>query len=182
MSGRGAVSLWGQPVTFESVETQEVESWQGLLHAFLHVQEYGAHANVTAVAADADGLLVTVRNDGLGNLSAGSLRLAMPSGAQAEAALPAIPAGGEATVRVPCEENGEHTLTVSWQKRLVAASNVGHHALPVTVAAAAGTGEAPAGGFLAVRSESVSQAAPGLVWGVPLALAAAALAVRRRAA
>jgi carboxypeptidase A4 len=180
MSGRGAVSLWGQPVTFESVETQEVESWQGLLHAFLHAHEYGAHANVTAVAADGDGLLVTVRNDGLGNLSAGSLRLVMPSGAQAEVALPAIPAGGEAVVRIPCKEDGEHTLTVSWQKRLVASSNVGHHALPVTVAAAGATAEAPTGGFLAVRSESVSQAAPGLVWGVPLALAAAALALRRR--
>ncbi|HJQ93193.1 MAG TPA: M14 family zinc carboxypeptidase, partial [Candidatus Thermoplasmatota archaeon] len=118
MSGRGAVAIWGQPLTPESVRTQETESWTGLLHAFLNVHLYGAYPAVQEVAADADGLLVTVRNEGYGNLSTGSLRLDMPSGDSAEVALPAIAAGGSAVVRVPCEEDGTHQLTVAYVKRL----------------------------------------------------------------
>jgi hypothetical protein len=181
MSGRGAVSLWGQPVTFEAVRTQETESWEGLLHAFLNVHLYGAFANVTAVAADADGLLVTVRNEGLGDLPAGSLQLGMPSGEKVEAAIPPLPAGAETVVRVPCEEDGGHTLMVAWQKRLEPTSNVGQRSLPLTVLpAGSGAGPAADGAILVVRSEGSAQEAPGLAWAAPLALLGAALALRRR--
>lgn len=73
MSGRGAYAPWGQPVITGSVREQERESWNGILHAFLNVEKYGAHPRVLAVEGDATTLRVTVENDGYGNLTAGNL-------------------------------------------------------------------------------------------------------------
>ena len=180
MSGRGAVAVWGQPLTTESVRTQEVESWTGLLHAFLNVHLYGAYPTVQEVAADADGLLVTVRNEGYGNLTQGSLRLDMPSGDVAEVALPAIAAGESAVVRVPCKEDGAHELTVAYTKRLEDSTPPASLMVPVTIAAAGAEAAADSGGFVALRPAAASVEAPGVGPVLLLALAALALLVRRR--
>ncbi|MGB0653727.1 MAG: M14 family zinc carboxypeptidase [Thermoplasmatota archaeon] len=122
MSGRGAVSIWGQPITVEDVQTQERESWYGLLHAFLNVHRYGGHPVIDAVAADGDdGLRVTVRNDGLGNLTAGTLRFEQ-DGRAADVALPRLAPGEVATLELPADARlGEATLALDYQKRAMAA-------------------------------------------------------------
>jgi hypothetical protein len=182
MSGRGAVGLWGQPLTSEAVATQEVESWTGLLHAFLNVHLYGAHPVVQEIAADEDGLYVTVRNDGYGNLTAGTVRLGMPSGDEAEVALPFLASGETAVVRVPCEEDGTHALTLQYTKRLEDSSPVGRATVPVAIAAAGL--EPPAvesGGFAAVRTAGSALEAPALGPLAVLVLVALAIVVRAKA-
>lgn len=180
MSGRGAVGLWGQPLTVDDVRTQEVESWTGLLHAFLNVHLYGAYPAVQGVAADADGLLVTVRNEGLGNLTAGTVTLAMPSGDSARVDLPSIAAGETAVVRVPCKEDGAHTLTLAYAKRFEDSTPPAQVSLPVTVAQAGEAATVDASGFIAFRPTASSLEAPGVGPVLVLALAALAVAVRRR--
>jgi hypothetical protein len=180
MSGRGAVGLWGQPLTPEDVATQEVESWTGLLHAFLNVHLYGAYPVVQGVTADADGLYVSVRNEGYGNLTAGALRLGMPSGEQAEVALPFLAAGESATVRVPCEEDGRHALTVEYTKRLEDTSPQGRSTVPIAVAAAGEALAAESGGFAAVRPAASALEAPALGPLAVLALVALAFALRAK--
>ena len=176
MSGRGAVSLWGQPLTEAPVREQEVESWEGLLHAALNVHRYGAYPNITDVRADPEGLRVTVRNDGLGNLTDAAFQLMFPKDGSSQAVLPPLAPGESATVRLPCDENGLHELRLHYAKRIVPTANRGLQvrsvllgaagdALPVDVAADAD--------FAVVRATSVEgEAAPG----APMALLLAALA------
>lgn len=191
MSGRGAVGLWGQPLTFEAVAAQEVESWEGLRHAFLNVHLYGAHPVVTAVAAtpDGSGLLATVRNDGYGPLGTGSLTLGMPSGETASVALPWLEPGQSAQVEIPCDEDGLHTLSAQYAKRLEPTTNLGMTTASVLLeplggaaAAAAGAdpGAVPEGTFKVVRPAAAAQdaPAPGALL-VVAGLAALALLVRR---
>lgn len=166
MSGRGAVGLWGQPLTFDDVATQEVESWQGLLHAFLNVHLYGAHPVVTAVAADGDGLMVTVRNEGYGPLAPGAtLTLDMPSKDSRTVDLPALAPGEEAQVAIPCEEDGLHTLSAQYAKRLEPTTNLGMTKALVQIDPAGTAGDAaglaPAGAFHVVRGDAAGQLAPG---------------------
>lgn len=181
MSGRGAVGLWGQPLTNEAVMTQEVESWEGLEHAFLNVHRYGAYPVITSVEASGDTLQVHVRNDGMGNLSAGRIQLTSAGDIHASlassggAVLPFLAPGDEATVVVPREAapaGSPSVLSVSYVKRLVATSNEGRIDVPVAFAADGATA-APDGGFL-VASSGADEAAesPGL----PLVMAVAALA------
>lgn len=75
MSGRNAVALWGQPITANDVETEEIESWTGVMHGFLNVHRYGAYPAIAAASVQDGALVVTVRNDGYGNLTAASLTL-----------------------------------------------------------------------------------------------------------
>jgi hypothetical protein len=179
MSGRGAApGTWGQPVTVESVRTQEVESWTGLLHAFLNVHLYGAYPTVQDVKADAQGLVVTVRNEGFGNLTAGSLRLDMPSGDAADVALPFIAAGESAVVRIPCKEDGAHELTVQYTKRLEDSGPQARHMVPVTIAQETAGAIGEAGGFVALRPTASTVDVPGLGPLTVLALAAVAVVLR----
>lgn len=182
MSGRGAVAMWGQPVTPEDVATQEVESWTGLLHAFLNVHLYGAYPVVESVAADADGLLVTIRNDGYGNLTQGEISLAMPSGDSALVTLPAIAAGESAIVRIPCEEDGRHQLTIAYVDRLEDSTPDTTQMVPVTILADGETSPADGqeGALVAFRPTASTLEAPGLGPVLVLALAALAVIVRRR--
>jgi LPXTG-motif cell wall-anchored protein len=73
MSGRGAISLWGQPAIIEDVRVQEIESWEGTLHAFLNVHKYGAHPEIVHVEGTHDRLEVTIENIGYGNFTQGTL-------------------------------------------------------------------------------------------------------------
>jgi hypothetical protein len=135
MSGRGAVSLWGQPFTFEDVRTQEIESWTGLEHAFLNVHRYGAHLEVVDVEAVRDGVRVTVQNTGYGPAS--QARVSWTDGAGTTAAsLGLIPAGSTGSVLVPARiVDGVATVEVEYPKRLIATSNLGQLAVPVAVGA-----------------------------------------------
>lgn len=180
MSGRGAVGLWGQPLTIESVRTQEIESWTGLLHASLNVHLYGAYPTVKDVQADADGLLVTITNEGYGNLTKGGLRLDMPSGDVAEVELPFLAAGATTTVRIPCKEDGAHELTVAYTKRLEDSTPPAAKMVPVTIALEGQSGPSDAGGFVAIRPAASTVEAPALGPVLLLALAGLALAMRRR--
>ncbi|MEA3166093.1 MAG: carboxypeptidase [Thermoplasmata archaeon] len=178
MSGRGAISLWGQPLTNEAVRIQENESWNGLLHAFLNVHLYGAYPKVQDVKADADGLVVTVHNDGFGNLTAGALRLDMPSGAKAEVALPFIAAGESAVVRIPCKEDGTHQLTVQYTKRLEDSGPQASRSVPVAIGQASQAVSVDAGGFVALRPTASTVDVPALGPMTVLALAAVAVVLR----
>jgi hypothetical protein len=169
------------------VATQEVESWEGLEHAFLNVHLYGAHPVVTAVDTAADGLLVTVRNDGYGPLAAGAtVTLDMPSGSSRTVALPALGPGASAQVALPCEEDGLHALAVQYTKRLEATSNVGMTKALLQIAPAGTPVEdlvlsedVPAGAFSVVRPAASAQAAPGPGILLVAGLAALAILVRR---
>lgn len=178
MSGRGAVAVWGQPLTFESVRTQEVESWTGLEHAFLNVHLYGAHPIVAAVEGTADGIAVTVRNDGFGPLADGRVTLDMPSGKAATVPIPALAPGETAVVSIPCDEDGAHELAIQYTKRLEATSPVGMTKAPLQINGDAA--DAAEGTFVVARDTSAPLEAPGLG---PLlllaALAALAILVRR---
>ena len=113
MSGRGRVAYWGQPVIANDVREQERESWNGILHAFLNVEKYGARPVVSAIEGDADGLRVTVTNAGWGNVTFGNLTLggrtlALPSLAPGQSATLAFQ-GGFAPGSLP--------LRLDWEKR-----------------------------------------------------------------
>lgn len=184
MSGRGAAGLWGAPLAFDEVATQEVESWEGLKHAFLNVHLYGAYPVVSDVQARADGLVVTVRNDGYGPLAAGGLlTLDMPSGATRGVALPALLPGESAAVEIPCEEDGLHTLAAQYTKRLEATSNVGMTKALVQITPAGAepeeTSGIAAGAFAVVRPDAEGRLAPGVGPLLLVALAALAIVVRR---
>jgi hypothetical protein len=98
MSGRGAIALWGQPFTSATVEEEERESWEGLMHGFLNVHKYGAYPVVTAAGIAEGQLVLRVRNDGYGNLTNASLDgVALPflgPGAEADITLPRAIAAG----------------------------------------------------------------------------------------
>lgn len=183
MSGRGAVSLWGQPLTHESVKVQEVESWNGVLHASLNVHRYGAFPVITGITADGDGLLVTVRNDGLGNLTDAGVELMFPSDGSSKAMLPMLRPGDEAQARLDCDEDGVHELRVDYAKRLVETTNRGLQVQSVVLRSPGAPVDGATGDFLVERSEPVGNVAeaPGLAPVLALlALAAVAALARRR--
>jgi hypothetical protein len=168
MSGRGAVLLWGQPLTHESVREQERESWDGLLHAFLNVERYGAHLVLERLDVEGEAIVVTLRNDGYGNLTGGTARFA-----GAEAPLPPMAAGATAQVRlVPDQDEAgaSYDLALEYPKRLGNATRVAQQALPL------GSWLAHSGGL-----EAASQATPAVGVLAFAAAALAAVALRRRA-
>ena len=118
MSGRGAVAVWGQPFTDASVEEQEYESWQGVMHAFLNVHKYGAHPIVARAVVDGDALILDVINDGYGNLTVGSL-----SAAGVTVPLPQLASGETAQVRLEgvATSEGDLDVRIDYVKRLAAA-------------------------------------------------------------
>ncbi|MBW3581674.1 MAG: hypothetical protein KY455_01110 [Euryarchaeota archaeon] len=119
MSGRGALVFWGQPFTTESVREQEMESWEGVLHAFRHVHLYGAHPVVASVEAVHGGVAVTLLNDGYGNLTKGTLRIVDGDGEDHVVELPHITAGTQATVVVPGPfTEGPAEVVVEYVKRV----------------------------------------------------------------
>ncbi len=109
MSGRGAISLWGQPVTFDEVFDQERESWAGLLHAFQNVERYGALLDV-ATEAVSEGTLVTLTNNGMGLSNS---TVIVVDGTPHHVG--PIPAGESVQVSVP---RGD--IVVEYEKRLMA--------------------------------------------------------------
>ncbi len=123
MSGRGAVSFWGQPFTTQSVRIQEKESWHGVMHAFENVHLYGAHVTMKGMeirGPDAPITLILV-NDGYGNLTKGSLEIELADGTTQVTELPAIASGEE--IRLPLSDAlppGEHTMMLSYAKRIQA--------------------------------------------------------------
>ena len=113
MSGRGAISLWGQPVIREDVRVQEVESWAGVMHAFLNVEKYGARPEIVAVSGDNGALEVTVKNVGYGNLTHGNITIAGTT-----VPLPKLLPDETAVVTVEGSfEAGTTTFALDWQKR-----------------------------------------------------------------
>lgn len=183
MSGRGAVSLWGQPVTFESVQAQEIESWTGVEHAFLNVHKYGAHPVVTAIAANGQGLVVTVRNEGLGNLTDGRLELMFPVAGSSAAPLPSLAPGEEATLLLPCEVDGLHELRLDYAKRMIATSNRGLQVQSVFIESPTAEGtQQPAADFFVQRSSATEVEETPALGGLAVLglLGLIGLALRRR--
>jgi hypothetical protein len=157
MSGRGAVSLWGQPATTDSVETQEAESWTGVLQAFRDVERYGAYPIVTAVEQAGDQFRVTIKNDGLGNLTRAAVEDSHSPNPHLKAwggqALPPLAAGASATVVIPrsqgkLQANEVPVLAVHYAKRMEATSNEGVQVVPL----AFGTAAVPPGGVQVLQS------------------------------
>lgn len=131
MSGRGAVALWGQPFTSESVEVQEAESWQAVLHGLLNAHLYGAYPDVAAARVDGDALVLTIQNQGYGPLTRGSVALLLgaraPAGSDAaatasNATIPPLAPGESATLRLdgPLVE-GAWSLRFEYVQRIQAA-------------------------------------------------------------
>ncbi len=193
MSGRGAISLWGQPFTMDDVRDQERESWRAVMHAFLHVDEYGAKPVVTDLQVQDDYLEVTITNEGIGPLAQGTLTVAGYSVTLAD-----TPAGATTTARIPVEaDDGDNLpVEVSWKKRLHPESDWGHTTfdaiiqdgralLPVAQArpdmSALLPAAAPADEAVSGFDDADDQDTPGLPMGfVLLALAAVAVALARR--
>jgi len=113
MSGRGAIAPWGQPTIVDDVRVQEVESWNGVMHAFQNVEKYGARPRILAVDGDDARLSVTIVNDGWGNLSYANV-----SANGATAPVPPLLPGERAVVElVGSFEPGTTTIDVDFQKR-----------------------------------------------------------------
>jgi len=113
MSGRGAIAPWGQPGIQDDVRVQERESWNGVMHAFLNVEKYGARPAIIAVTGDAGALDVTVENVGWGNLTFGNVTLGGVS-----VAIPPLLPGESATIRVAGSfDAGTTAVALDWQKR-----------------------------------------------------------------
>lgn len=113
MSGRGAIAPWGQPAIQGDVRTQEVESWNGVMHAFLNVEKYGARPEIVSVEGDSGALEVTIRNVGYGNLTHANL-----SYGESAVPLPPLLPGESATITVEdAFFAGRTTFALDWQKR-----------------------------------------------------------------
>lgn len=121
MSGRGAIAPWGQPIVDTDVRVQEIESWRGVMHGMLHAEKYGALPVITDVVGDADGLTVTVTNEGWGNVTEATLRFG-----SAAIALPALQPGQQAVIEVGGEfGEGAVPVDIEWKKRIHPDSNWG---------------------------------------------------------
>lgn len=182
MSGRGALALWGQPFTVESVRVQEVESWNAVMHAFLNVEKYGALPSIVSVRASGSGLEVGIVNDGYGNLTAGALALTDSAGVLRRADLPRLAPGERATIALPASLAwGELALAVEYAKREEAAP-AGLVRVPLLLRS--GSDADPqllSGSAVVVVLEDASRGVPAPAVGPVLALAfALALGVARR--
>lgn len=133
MSGRGAVAPWGQPVINNDPRTQEIESWRGVMHAFLHADKYGAAPRITGILGDDEALTVTVENQGWGNVSEGSVRVA-----GREVALPPLTPGESFTFEIAGPHAEALPAHVVWKKRLHPDSNWGDVRFTVPLASATG--------------------------------------------
>lgn len=135
MSGRGAVAPWGQPVVDTDVRVQEIESWRGVMHGMLHAEQYGALPRVTAVSGDADGLTVTVTNEGWGNVTLAQLNF----GGSAIAVPPLLP-GQSVDIALPGPWSaGDVPVQMEWKKREHPDSNWGRTLANVGLADTDGT-------------------------------------------
>lgn len=194
MSGRSNLAgPWGEPVTFAEVFEQEAESWQGIKHAFEHVERYGAHLVIDGIEADDVGLRLTIRNDGLGNFTGGRIAY------RGESALEVLEFGhadvgplgmGEATTAYlnGAQAGGDHRFELEYPKRLWETTNVRFESIPVQ--AQPGHSVAFVDGAWQVPLNPQAQA-PAVVdhvdvpstplWGGLLVLAAVGLLRRRRA-
>lgn len=116
MSGRGAiVGPWGEPAVNTDVRVQERESWRGILHAMLNVQNYGANPHLVGVKGTASVLVFTIHNQGWGNLTAGTIALG-----DVQVPLPFIAAGETVQVSLPGNfEAGPVDVQVTFTKRIL---------------------------------------------------------------
>ncbi|HEX2021423.1 MAG TPA: M14 family metallopeptidase [Candidatus Thermoplasmatota archaeon] len=180
MSGRGRIAgPWGEPAVNRDVREQEHESWNGILHAFLNVEKYGARPKVVDVRGDAARLSVTVANVGYGNLTFGNVTVA-----GAAQPLPALLPNETATlVFEGAFAPGNLTVGVDWVKRE-------RHMTPGALALDVPLVETAEGlvGVLPDAADPISQTATRPIESVPgaplalavLAVAALAVALRRR--
>ena len=174
MSGRGATLVWGEPVTFAVVQEQERESWAGVLHAFLNVERYGAHLVVRDLVAGDGSLVVTLENDGYGPVTGGRLTVG-----DAMVELRPLAPGGVTHVKLDVElQPGTTQLALEYPKRLGNETNAARIALPLSVLSSFAV---PSEGLYVRLDGSEAQAAPGAGIAAILAVAAVALALRRRA-
>lgn len=181
MSGREAgLFPFGPPAYTSPPPARESESWDGVLHAFLHVERYGARPNLTVEAVDGAAVRLRVTNDGWGNLTRGQIRVADASGMVRAVALPRLDPGASAVVAVPGSfAVGEFAVTATWAKRALGGEGIARATLSVAEGAeglvgslgSAATGVAPA-------DVPAPTPAPGLL--LLLAGAALAVALRRR--
>ena len=113
MSGRGAVATWGQPVIADDVRVQERESWNGVLHAFLNVEKYGARPVIQSIEGDGGALRVRVVNEGWGNVTFANLTVG-----GATKVLPPLAPGEAATLSFEGSfAPGEAPVKLGWEKR-----------------------------------------------------------------
>ncbi len=134
MSGRGAIAPWGQPVVDTDVRVQEIESWRGVMHGMLHAEKYGALPVITSIVGDADGLKVTVQNQGWGNITQASLRIGDHG-----VSIPALVPGQEAIFELEGDfQTGGIPVDLEWKKRMHPDSNWGRKLMDIQLV----TGEA----------------------------------------
>ncbi len=129
MSGRSeyGVGVWGEPVTAVDPRVQEIESWRGVLHGMLHAEKYGALPVITDVSGDGDELVVTVENQGWGNITQASLRF----GSHA-VAIPSLVPGQRAILTLEGSfQDGEVPVEIEWKKRMHPESNWGRKLLEI---------------------------------------------------
>ncbi len=150
MSGRGAMVGWGQPVVATDVRQQEIESWRGVMHAFLYTEQYGGLPVVTAMRGDADQMTVTVQNQGLGNLSQATLSVG-----GASVALDDLVPGASGTYQLDGSfAAGAVPVELEWKKRLHPDSNWGRQLVHVDLTGASG-------GLVALLPEAIAKPAMG---------------------
>jgi carboxypeptidase T len=126
MSGREG----NLPFTQRPIEETESESWAGILHAFGHVERYGAYPVLAALGATAGEVRVRVANDGWGNLTRGDLQVTDARGQVRTVALPFLAPGQAADLVVQgAFGQGAYPIQVQYQKRGIGGEGVLAHGL-----------------------------------------------------
>ncbi len=132
MSGRAnKAGPWGEPITEFDVREQEIESWRGVMHGFLHAEMYGALPVLTDVAGTADGLTVTVQNQGWGNITQATLSFGSHS-----VSIPALTPGQKFILEIEGDFTEESVpVDIEWKKRMHPDSNWGRKLFAVDLVA-----------------------------------------------
>lgn len=112
--------------------------WDGVEHAFLNVERYGAHPVIEGLQVGEDELELTIRNDGYGNLTQGHVTVDVPGAQDTTRELGPIPHGEATTLTLPIEtsaaDDGPLEASLTYQERAVSQlTETRTHALPVGV-------------------------------------------------
>lgn len=128
----------GMYASVEDPRTRLQRYWDGLEHAFLNVEKYGAHPVIEGMSLDGDQLRLTVHNDGYGNLTEGQVTIHVPGAEDVTRDLGAISDGARTTldvsVPVTTATDGRVEASLTYQERQVSdLTETRTHALPVAV-------------------------------------------------
>ncbi|PSG98008.1 hypothetical protein BRD56_02275 [Thermoplasmatales archaeon SW_10_69_26] len=111
----------GLYASIEDVRERLDRYWDGVEHAFLNVERYGAHPAIQDVSVADETVDVTIANEGYGDLARADVTIEVPGDASIEATLDELAAGNATTlsVELPVQaaEDGRVSLELAYPER-----------------------------------------------------------------